>query len=47
VQPVNVETPAWPWGLGVNVLIGAVFFWAAVRRLAIPYGVLPPGTRVA
>ncbi|MCA0295915.1 MAG: ABC transporter permease [Actinobacteria bacterium] len=47
VQAVNVETPVWPWGLGVNVLIGAVFFWVAVRRLAIPYGVLPSGTRVA
>ncbi len=47
VLPVNVETPVWPWGLGANVLIGAAFFWAAVRRLAVPYGALPPGTRVA
>lgn len=47
LQPVNVETPIWPWGLGANVLIGAVFFWAAVRRLSVPYGTLPKGTRVA
>lgn len=44
---VNVETPVWPWGLGANVALGAVFFWIAVRRLAIPYGTLPRGTRVA
>ncbi len=47
VRPVNVETPIWPWGLGVHVLIGAIFFWGAVRRLKIPYGPLPRGTRVA
>ncbi len=47
VRPVNVETPVWPWGLGVHVLLGAGFFWAAVRRLSIPYGPLPRGTRVA
>jgi hypothetical protein len=46
-QPVNVENPVWPWGLGVTVLIGGVFFWAAVRRLSVPYGELPKGTRVA
>ena len=33
---VNVETPIWPWGLGANLLIGALFFWIAVRRLRIP-----------
>ena len=47
VRPVNVETPIWPWGLGVHVLIGAIFFWGAVRRLKIPYGPLQRGTRVA
>ncbi|MCA0308659.1 MAG: ABC transporter permease [Actinobacteria bacterium] len=47
VQPVNVENPIWPWGLGANVLLGAVFFWVAVRRLSVPYGTLPSGTRVA
>lgn len=44
---VNVETPIWPWGLGANLLIGAVFFWIAVRRLRIPYAKLAKGTRVA
>lgn len=56
--PVNVESPVkrrtvdtshpiWPWGLGANILLGAGFFWVAVRRLRVPYGVLPRGTRVA
>lgn len=47
LRPVNVETPVWPWGLGFHVLLGAAFFWIAVRRLAIPYRRLTPGTRVA
>ncbi|MBA3020573.1 ABC transporter permease subunit [Propionicimonas sp.] len=47
VAPVNVENPIWPWGLGVHVLLGAVFFWGAVTRLKIPYGALQRGTRVA
>lgn len=46
-RPVNVQTPVWPWGLGFHVLLGAGFFWIAVRRLAIPYRKLAPGTRVA
>ncbi|MDR0417558.1 MAG: ABC transporter permease subunit [Propionibacteriaceae bacterium] len=36
-----------PWGLGVNLALGGVFFWIAVQRLKIPYGKLPKGTRVA
>ncbi|MEA4943235.1 MAG: ABC transporter permease [Propionicimonas sp.] len=49
VKRVTVETgaPSWPWGLGVNLLIGAAFFWVAVNRLRIPYGTLPKGQRVA
>jgi ABC-type transport system involved in multi-copper enzyme maturation permease subunit len=47
IRPVNVETPVWPWGLGFHVLLGAAFFWIAVRRLAVPYRKLAPGTRVA
>lgn len=47
VRAVNVETPVWPWGLGLHVLLGAGFFWVAVRRLAVPYRRLAPGTRVA
>lgn len=46
-RTVNVGAPIWPWGLGVNLAIGAAFFWVAVRRLAVPYGVLPKGIRVA
>jgi hypothetical protein len=42
-----VDSPIWPWGLGANLLIGATFLWVAVRRLQVPYGQLPPGTRVA
>ncbi len=44
---IEVGPPVWPWGLGVNLLIGAAFFSVAVRRLAIPYGKLPRGVRVA
>ncbi len=44
---LNVETPVWPWGLGLHLLLGAAFFWMAVRRLRIPYRRLRPGTRVA
>lgn len=44
---LDAGPPLWPWGLGVNLLIGAAFFWIAVRRLAVPYGVLPKGVRVA
>lgn len=44
---VSAETPVWPWGLGAHLVLGAVFFWAAVRRLSIPYRTLRPGTRVA
>jgi hypothetical protein len=37
----------WPWGLGCHILIGAILFWITVRRLSVPYGPLPKGTRVA
>jgi ABC-type transport system involved in multi-copper enzyme maturation permease subunit len=46
-RPPLSDTPIWPWGLAVNLLIGAVFFHQAVRRLRIPYHHLPKGTRVA
>ncbi len=46
-RPVVVDSPIWLWGLGANLLIGATFLWVAVRRLAVPYGQLAPGTRVA
>jgi ABC-2 type transport system permease protein len=44
---VNVETPVWPGGLAFHLLLGAVFFWVAVRRLQVPYRSLRAGTRVA
>ena len=46
-RTIQAGAPIWPWGLGVNVALGAVFVWVAVRRLAVPYGVLPKGVRVA
>ena len=39
--------PVWPFGLAVNLLLGAAGFLVAVRRLRIPQRTLPRGTRVA
>lgn len=39
--------PVWPFGLAVNVLLGAAGFAMAVRRLRTPQRTLPRGTRVA
>jgi len=49
VEPsrLTMNTPLWPIGLGVHLLIAAGFFWLAVRRLAVPYGKLPKGQRIA
>ena len=44
---ITANTPIWPWGLGFSLLLGAGMFYVAVRRLSVPYGVLPKGTRVA
>jgi ABC-type transport system involved in multi-copper enzyme maturation permease subunit len=41
------RSPVWPWGLGVNLLLGAIGIWFAVRRLRIPQRNLARGTRVA
>jgi len=41
------RTPVWPWGLGVLTLLGAGSLVVAVRRLSIPVGKLPRGTRIA
>ncbi len=46
-RPITIDSPIWPWGLGANLLIGATFLWVAIRRLKVPYGQLPSGTRVA
>lgn len=49
--PVDVADPSsapiWPWGLGVDLLLGAAGVVVAVRRLSIPQATLPRGTRVA
>ncbi|GIG40785.1 ABC transporter permease [Cellulomonas phragmiteti] len=39
--------PVWPYGLAVNLLLGAAGFVVAVRRLRIPQRTLARGTRVA
>ena len=41
------DSPVWPWGLGVNLALGAAGYVVAVRRLSIPTRTLPRGTRVA
>ena len=46
-RAVTIDAPIWPLGLGANFLLGAAFFWVAVRRLKVPYGQLAKGTRVA
>ena len=43
---LTMNTPLWPAGLGVHLLIAAGFFWLAVRRITVPYGKLPKGQRV-
>src|SRR5690606_18675050 len=40
-------SPVWPWGLAVNLLLGAGGVLLAIRRLQIPQRQLPRGTRVA
>jgi len=48
VVPVRDGAGAvWPFGLAVNLLLGAGGFLVAVRRLRIPQRTLPRGTRVA
>ena len=46
-RAVTIDAPIWPLGLGANLLLGAAFFWIAVRRLKVPYRQLAKGTRVA
>ncbi|MFI2753672.1 ABC transporter permease [Cellulomonas sp. P22] len=41
------RSPVWPWGLGINVLLGAAGVVTAVRRLRVPQQTLARGTRVA
>ncbi|WP_265522955.1 ABC transporter permease [Oerskovia flava] len=46
-ERVPDSSPVWPWGLGVNLLLGIGGVLVAVRRLRIPHRKLPRGTRVA
>ncbi|KQR08495.1 ABC transporter permease [Cellulomonas sp. Leaf334] len=46
-QDTVSRAPVWPWGLAVDVLLGAAGYVVAVRRLRIPQRTLPRGTRVA
>ncbi|MDR1355711.1 MAG: hypothetical protein LBJ43_05595, partial [Propionibacteriaceae bacterium] len=43
----DIDNPVWPWGMASNLIIAVLFFRLAVKRLAVPYGVLPAGQRVA
>lgn len=47
VIPERDAGPMWPFGLAVNLLLGAGGYLVAVRRLRIPQRTLPRGTRVA
>ncbi|MBO0899108.1 ABC transporter permease subunit [Cellulomonas sp. zg-ZUI199] len=47
VPPGAHGGPVWPFGLAVNLLLGAAGFVTAVRRLRIPQRTLARGTRVA
>jgi len=47
VQRALDRSPVWPWGLGANLLLGAIAVWFAVRRLRIPQLTVSRGTRVA
>ena len=39
--------PTWPWALGAHALLAGGAVYLAARRVAVPYGTLPAGTRVA
>jgi len=39
--------PVWPYGLGLDLLLGAGAVWVTTRRLRTPAEVLPRGVRVA
>ncbi|MGC0141458.1 MULTISPECIES: ABC transporter permease [unclassified Pseudactinotalea] len=45
--PALSQTPHWPWGLGLHLLLGAGGLTLAIRRLAVPYRTLSRGARVA
>ena len=39
--------PVWPWGLAGQAVLGFGAVALAVRRVTVPYGKLPTGSRVA
>lgn len=39
--------PVWPWGLGAQALLAVGAVWLGIRRVAVPYGTLSAGQRVA
>ncbi len=41
------DSDVWPWGLGIDAILGLGAVTSAIRRLRVPAGVLPRGTRIA
>jgi len=44
---LNALPAVWPWGLAFQALLGLGAVALAVRRVSVPYGKLPTGSRVA
>ncbi len=47
VESDQVDGLVWPYGLVIDVGLGALGFWLTVRRLVTPVGRLARGTRIA
>ncbi|WP_435299255.1 ABC transporter permease [Timonella sp. A28] len=43
----ETSSPVWPWGLAINLVIGAAALYGTQRRLKAPYRQLPKGIRIA
>ncbi len=46
-ERIDGLAPVWPWGLAAQALLAAGGVALGVRRLSVPYGKLPTGSRVA
>ena len=46
-EDLDALPAVWPWGLAVQALLAAGGVALGVRRLSVPYGKLPAGSRVA
>ena len=46
-EDLGALPPVWPWGLAGQALLGFGAVALAVRRVTVPYGKLPTGSRVA